>query len=334
MLGLGNGHQSEQVEEGVCWLAVQMPFAQAATGYELLTGLAVSAKTIERLAEHYGAQLAAEEAALVAQIGTHAHRVPVPDDAPAKAAPAVGVAADGTMVHLRKANDWHELKVGTAFTYGPDVNGDIVVKQARFCARRGTAEDFGLPVWLMARRFGLTDEAQVIGLGDAAEWIDNLLETQFARCTRIVDWYHAKQYVWHVGDVVFGEGSAASQEWGHAQAALLWEGKTTALHQSLEALPTRTEEARRVTVNAQAYLTKHRRHVQYPEFRRQGYPIGSGMVEGACKNLVGARFKRAGMCWSEHGIDAMLPLRSALVSGLWDTTWKHLKMAKPSRPLS
>ena len=141
------------------------------------------------------------------------------------------------MVHLRQADDWHELKVGTAFTYGPDATGAIVVKQARFCAQRTTAEDFGLPVWVMARRFGLTDAAQVIGLGDAAEWIDHLLESQFPRGTRIVDWYHAKQYLWHVGAVVYGEGSVASQDWGAAQADRLWDGQITALQQALEDLP-------------------------------------------------------------------------------------------------
>ena len=334
LLGLGAGHQSERVEEGLCWLAAQMPFAQAATGYDLLTGVAVSAKTVERLAERYGAQLAAEDAAVVAHISTAAHQVAVPDQAPATTARAVGVAVDGTMVHLRQAGDWHELKVGTAFTYGPDAAGETVVQQARFCAQRTTAADFGLPVWVMAWRFGLSDEAQVVGLGDAAEWIDNLLESQFPRCTRIVDWYHAKQYLWHVGEVVWGEGSAASQQWGTAQATLLWEGKTTALHEKLAGLPATTDETRRVVGNAQAYLRKHRAHLQYPEFRRQGYPIGSGMVEGACKNLVGARFKRAGMCWSEHGLDALLPLRAALVSGLWDTTWQQLKTPQPSRPLS
>ena len=64
-----------------------MPFAQAATGYALLTGVAVSAKTVERLAERYGAQLAAEDAAVVAHISTAAHQVPVPDAAPATTAP-------------------------------------------------------------------------------------------------------------------------------------------------------------------------------------------------------------------------------------------------------
>lgn len=195
MLGLGDGRWSDRVEEGLCWLGTQMPFAQAAEGYQMLTGVAVSAKTVERTTEQAGATLAAEDKAMLAHISTAAHRVSVAADGPATAAHEVGVAADGTMVHMRKANDWREVKVGTVFVFGPDASGEIVVEQSRSCAQQAKAEDFGLAVWLTARRFGLTDEAQVIGVGDAAEWIDNLLTTQFPRCTRIVDWYHAKQYL-------------------------------------------------------------------------------------------------------------------------------------------
>ena len=92
LLGLGTGHQSERVEEGLCWLGVQMPSAQAATGYGLLTGVAVSAKTVERRTERYGAQLAAEDKAMAAHISTAAHQLPVADHA---LGPSAGIAAVG-----------------------------------------------------------------------------------------------------------------------------------------------------------------------------------------------------------------------------------------------
>ena len=59
------------------------------------------------------------------------------------------------------------------------------------------------------------------------------------------------------------------------------------------------------------YLQTHLRRMRYATFEQAGYHIGSGVAEAACKNVVQARFKQAGMRWSEPGAEAMLHLRTA-----------------------
>ena len=92
----------------------------------------------------------------------------------------------------------------------------------------------------------------------------------------------------------------------------MWEGNVVA---ALAALGT-GEETSEIH-----YFETNRRRMRYGEFRRQGYPIGSGAVESACKGVIGARLKQTGTRWSRAGAQAVLNLRSQLLSGHWDAIW-------------
>jgi len=62
--------------------------------------------------------------------------------------------------------------------------------------------------------------------------------------------------------------------------------------------------------------------MQYQEFHEEGYPVGSGTVESACKQMVGARMRGAGMRWSRPGAENMLALRAEFLSNRWDDAWQ------------
>ena len=66
------------------------------------------------------------------------------------------------------------------------------------------------------------------------------------------------------------------------------------------------------------YLSKYRRRMRYDEYLRQGYPIASGVIEGACRHLIKDRMERAGMHWTVAGAQAMLDLRSIWIGGQWE----------------
>jgi len=67
------------------------------------------------------------------------------------------------------------------------------------------------------------------------------------------------------------------------------------------------------------YLDQHRAHLDYAKFKELGLPLGSGMVDSACKWLIQQRFKGVGMRWSEDGFNHLLHLRLAWVNGRFDT---------------
>ncbi|MBD2158834.1 hypothetical protein H6G02_30810 [Leptolyngbya sp. FACHB-16] len=93
--------------------------------------------------------------------------------------------------------------------------------------------------------------------------------------------------------------------------------------------------AKPVLTRVQQYLSRHRTHLQYRHFKKLGLPIGSGMVESACKWLITQRFKGTGMRWSEAGFNHLLHLRLAWVNGRFDPLFAEhpliLNLYSPNR---
>jgi hypothetical protein len=76
------------------------------------------------------------------------------------------------------------------------------------------------------------------------------------------------------------------------------------------------------------YFETNRERMRYCEYRAAGYPIGSGTVESACKRLIGARLKAAGMCWGKRGAQGVLTLRAELLSDRWEQSWSKTRIRK------
>jgi hypothetical protein len=130
-------------------------------------------------------------------------------------------------------------------------------------------------------------------------------------------WVHAVERVQRIGEAVVGQQARA---WVEAHKQRLWEvgpGPLLAeVHGWLEAYPTIGEDL--------AYLEKRQAHMQYPQFREQGWPIGSGSVESANKLLVQARLKGAGMHWERRHVNPMLAVRTIVCNDRWRATWPQL----------
>jgi len=140
-----------------------------------------------------------------------------------------------------------------------------------------------------------------------------------------LDFWHAASYLeelaraWHPKDAA--ASAALAQEWCHTLkhqggTALLAELRGLVLPRSRPAV----REAHRATVN---YLGNNEHRTDYPHYRAQGWEIGSGPVESACKTVVGQRLKLAGMRWREPGTDSVCHLRALFKSerGQWDAFW-------------
>ncbi|MBD2096382.1 hypothetical protein H6F90_14670 [Trichocoleus sp. FACHB-591] len=83
------------------------------------------------------------------------------------------------------------------------------------------------------------------------------------------------------------------------------------------------ESAKPTLQQVHDYLTTHQEHLRYREFKKQGWPIGSGMVESACKGLIAQRFKGVRMRWSEDGFNYLLHLRLAWVNQRFDSLFSQ-----------
>ncbi|MEO8953588.1 MAG: hypothetical protein ABI396_03700 [Ktedonobacteraceae bacterium] len=193
-------------------------------------------------------------------------------------------------------------------------------------ARRSAKGGFGWLLYDLALQGGIEQAQQVVVLGDGAPWIWNLVAEQFAGAVQIVDLYHAKEHVWDVAHAVFGGSSAAGTAWATHACSLLEQGQCEALVSAIKALPSVPPEpghARSIPERAVDYFTTNAQRMRYPDFRAQGMHIGSGIAEAACKTIVSTRAKRCGMRWTPEGIDALLPLRTVVLNGTYDSFWEE-----------
>jgi hypothetical protein len=196
----------------------------------------------------------------------------------------------------------------------------------RYVARRTAKGGFAWVLYHLAMQCGLEQAQQVVVLGDGAPWIWNLVAEHFPRAVQIVDLYHAKEHVWDVAHTVFGGATAAATAWATAACSLLEAGQIADLISAIATLPPIPPEpgqARSIPERAVDYFATNAQRMRYPVFRAQGMHLGSGIAEAACKTIVSTRAKRSGMRWTPEGLDALLPLRTAVLNGAYASFWQE-----------
>ena len=310
------GSRSAALDELLALLgATQDSFVQAAEVLERLTLVHVSANSVREATEHLGALLLEQPAQPVAH-----PPVSVLSPPPATAVPSrLYITLDGVLAHLRERG-WSEIKVGCCYQTCTRVDRkrpeqlDIRTHSPSYVTALEEAREFGWRLWEEAVRRGVIAADEVVVLGDGAHWIWNIAETHFARATQILDWYHASEYVWNAASAIWGEASAERAAWAHAQLDLLWEGKVAEVLVELEQYRERGEAVEA----AVSYYTEHQTRMNYASYRARGLQIGSGSVESACKQLVSARLKQAGMIWQASGAEAVAVVRAWLKSERWE----------------
>ena len=152
-------------------------------------------------------------------------------------------------------------------------------------------------------------------VGDGAEWIRRVFDDWFPDATGIVDYYHATEYLWAAARARL-DGDLA-KTWAKRLCAMLRAGRLDDVLDSLRERGGDVEECRK----AVAYLDARRDRMRYDECLAEGLPIGSGIIEAGCKNVVGQRMKYTGMRWTVDGANPVLWLRCARLGGWFEDYW-------------
>jgi hypothetical protein len=310
-------------------LAVFVPFETAAVLLRLLTGVKVGPKSIWAWVQTAGQRALAQLNAQLLALGqgslpqTEAHPETLP----------LLIGADGVMVPLRPARGspkgktvWREVKVGILARLSERVTkaGQRVtqLQQRRLVAVLGDIEALKPRLWLEAVRQGILSSPRVVWLSDGGRGFWRLFEERFARyATGILDFYHAAQNLWKGAKVWLDGRTQRAHHWFTIARRQLRGGQADAVLADIQAaldLDSLPEPARQSLTKLYNYLDKHQDHLDYAKFKELGLPIGSGMVESACKWLIQQRFKGVGMRWSEDGFNHLLHLRLAWVNGRFD----------------
>ena len=328
-LGMADTDLSPGVTRMTGAAAGLVSFARASGLLADLAGVLVGTKHVERTAKALGREIAAA-----------ARHGAFPPELPSAVTMYLGV--DGTGVPMRQAE--------VAGRAGKQADGSAKTREAKLVLV-WTAEDrdkhgrprcdagsvtYSAAIESAARRDSDPDPSQCARrmrreaarrgfqlarhravLGDGARWIWRVATELFPGAIQIVDYFHASEKVWEVASAL-GGGKAQVKAWAEARCADLWAGHLDGLLATLRAHAAGCELAGKCA----DYMERNRDRMRYPDFRAQGLQVGSGVVEGGCKNVVGGRLKQSGMRWTKDGADAVLELRCCILSGRYEQFWE------------
>ena len=311
VVGLGRDSLSPGVRRLACRFGALLPFAEAAASLAVAARVQVSASTVRTVTEAVGARR--EQALAAERITAWSRGLPPATGTPP---PRLYVAMDGVRI-LSTDGSGREIKVGVVQPVHQSAAGEQRAR-ASYVAGLEPAAGFGQRLALEAHRRGLEGAGVIAVLGDGAEWIWHLAAEHFAHATQIVDWFHASERIWELGRALYGAETATTTAWVEQQLGRLAQGEAATLAREWQHLPCRGETA--TVRDAQVtYFTNQAPRMAYDRFRAAGWDIGSGMVESACKHLIGAREKGPGMRWSPAGAQSVATVRVLLFNDQWAT---------------
>ncbi len=300
--------------------AALVSFAQASGLLADLAGVRVGTKHVQRTAEALGREMAARE--------RHAPDAPAPPPAP-----TAYLGVDGTGVPVRASETagrpgkqpdgsarTREVKLAVVWTAESRDDEDRPVRDPGSASYTAAIEsaasrdtdpgpsEFARRMRREAERRGFPLARRRVILGDGASWIWRVASEDYPGAIQIVDLWHAKEKLWEVAKALFAHDKALFEPWADARC--------DDLLATLRAHAGTCEEAGKCA----NYIEKNRRRMRYPEYRAQGLCVGSGVVESGCRTVVG-RLKRSGMYWTVSGANAILALRSCVLSGNYEDFW-------------
>lgn len=316
----------------------QSSFDSGRQQLELLAGLTVTTKAVERQAEAIGADIAAREEAEI-------HRALQPHG-PERSGPEIPllyVQMDGTGVPVVPAEGegragkvegepahTREAKLGCVFTQTvTDAQGRPVRDDASttYTGAIETAAEFGRRLYAQAGQRGWSRARQKVVMGDGAAWIWNLTEEHFPGALQIVDLYHARQHLWDLAAQLFPSHPAQRPIWTRRLQSKLNRGHIKSLVASLRSTPPPHPELAHLLQTEADYFERNAHRMRYPAFRHQGLFVGSGVIEAGCKTVIGNRLKQSGMFWTVRGANAILALRCNRLSGNFENYWESRNRA-------
>ncbi len=175
---------------------------------------------------------------------------------------------------------------------------------------------------------------QRVALTDGAEALQQHLLAHFPAYTLVLDIIHAAEYLWAAANALLGERHPGRTAWVRGHLGHLLAGQTdtviAALQQAADE-PTCTDPQREVVLRTVGYYHRTAPYMRYDDYLAQGWPSGTGVVEGACGHLVKDRMEQSGMRWTPAGAPALLDLRAVRLNGDWAVSWQFHRRQQHQR---
>jgi len=350
-LSLGSDCYSDLLRELVEFMGIAVPYEKVATMFERFLGQPLSTQAISRVLAEDAAAVESYYSEKVAPVPT-SEAVLLVIQADGKGVPMVRETPVADKVRLGKGEKHAKKKeaiVTAAYTMAPQPRtADEVIASYFHCptasetakTKRDRPHNKYLRATLDGKDSALERLAthiagregphiqQRLALTDGCEALQLRVQRTFPTFSLVLDFIHADEYLWDVANSLFAESDPRRVAWVEAQAKRLLSGQTAPVVTDLRnwaQQPERTQAQRSVLLKVADYYAHNLDYMHYDQYLAQGWPIASGVIEGACRHFVKDRCELSGMRWTQIGAENLLRLRAVGENDDWEAYHQYRK---------
>jgi hypothetical protein len=182
------------------------------------------------------------------------------------------------------------------------------------------------------QRFPKGNELVCLLDGERSLW--TLVYTYFPAAFFVLDIFHVLEHLGKAALCFYDESSLQAREFVTERLSMLLLGKAGRMIGGLKQMLSKHKLSgakKHCLKQVIGYLERNRKHMRYEICLARGYPIGSGVIEGACRNLINDRLELTGMSWTIRGAESMMRLRAVHINKDWDAFWTYRRQSERRR---
>jgi len=329
--GLSSKVGTPSFNAAVCNVMGRVPYAEGVTLIQDLCGVSIEESSAEGVVLDVGARVREAERTRVNQVKLHLKNAlaeklmeeVAPDqqceplEKHAVSGTRLYMSVDATTAHI--SNAWHNVQNAMVFNVKPGTDGCDELNERAYLAGQMDMDTLGWRLRTLSEVWQAPKYAERLFLADGAPCNWTLVATHFPDAILILDFWHASEHIWELSRVLYRQDDpkqkALGDRWATQRVHSLKHEGPAPLLRALKRRKTKTKAQTEALRQALHYFINNRDRMRYPEHIKAGRMIGSGPMEAGCKTVTCVRVKRAGMRWSEGGIDALLAVRVTLLNG-------------------
>lgn len=349
VLGLPARSYSYEIQRRLVKAAVKGPFDEATEEVAEATGANIPKRTAQQIVVDASVDFASFYTQRTVPLGRQSGPLLVAS-VDGKGVPMVKPQTGARKVRLgrgEKRNKKRMSTVGTVFTQKPNIRTPEAVVESLFAESPSPHQPkrYHRPeqkrVWasLLSGKDAFIAQVQAemqrrdpahkkcwLVVTDGERALQLKVTATFKRIELILDLLHVLEKLWTVSYLFHPEGSPEAREFVRERILRILRGKVGQVVKGLRQMATKRRlkgQRQQTILSVAAYYYRNRSRMRYDVYLRNGYPIASGSVEGACKNLVKDRMERSGMRWTLTMAEAMLQLRAVYLSDHFEEYWSY-----------
>lgn len=307
----------------ICYVGQYEPYEKGSESIQKLLRVPVSESSILRVTDKVGSQCSD-------LVGIHIEEtLRSSDKTDEQEVPYVMM--DGSMIQTR-AGGWKESKLARIFLQGRVKYGDQGeeickrIEKSEYVGHLGSKDEFLEKLERCLGDLDIKSRDRLVFVSDGAKWIDEWVKERYPLNTSILDYFHAMEHISRYVEQIEANKLYRKQRINKISFLLRREGLSSA-KEELDKLKARTKNQKEEKRKLYQYFENNEHRMDYPEYVKKGYKIGSGAIESAHRTVIQKRLKLSGQHWTIKGAQNMINIRTISMSGNWDDLKPLFKIA-------